>query len=156
MSTTHGFTRRAFGWHSQPAKHYNFREMAPLIFCLFFFWPFGGGRKTKMIAGDKTPAAHGTVTVKTGSNGNARVTVNVKDLAQPDALTPPEHTYVVWVQPPGKSPRNIGALQVDKNLTGQLSTDTPFHAFKIFITAENYPQITAPQGPRVLSAQVSK
>ena len=133
-----------------------FAALMPLIFGLAFFWPFGGGGKNiKMTAGKQTPAAHGTVNVKTGDNGNTRLEINVKDLADPGALTPPQNVYIVWVQPSGKAPHNEGALVVDKNLDGQLKTTTPFANFSIFITAEKNTETQQPQGPHVLSAYVS-
>lgn len=134
----------------------NFAALMPLIFCLAFFWPFGGGGKNiTMTAGKQTPAAHGTVNVQTGRNGNTKMKIDVKDLAQPADLTPAQNVYVVWVRPPGKTPRNEGALVVNKNLDGQLTTRTPFSNFSIFITAEKNSQVQTPQGPRVLSAYVS-
>jgi hypothetical protein len=139
-----------------PSRNTNFAALMPLIFCLALFWPFGGGGKNvRMTSGKQTPAAHGTVNVQTGNNGNTKLKIDVKDLAEPGALTPPENIYVVWVQPPGKTPRNEGALVVNKNLDGQLKTRTPFANFSLFVTAEKNTQVQKPQGPRVLSAYVS-
>lgn len=134
----------------------HFAALMPLIFCLAFFWPFGGGGKNiQMTAGKQTPAAHGTVNVQTGNNGNTKLKIDVKDLAEPGALTPPQNIYVVWVQPPGRAPRNEGALLVNKNLDGQLKTRTPFSNFSLFVTAQKNAQVPKPTGPRVLSAFVS-
>jgi hypothetical protein len=142
--------------HDLSGRRDQLAVLMPLIFCLAFFWPFGGGGKNiKMMAGKQTPAAHGTVNVQTGRNGNTKLKIDVKDLAEPGALTPPRNVYVVWVQPPDKTPRNEGALVVNKNLDGQLQTRTPFANFRVFITAETDAQVQKPQGPHVLSAYVS-
>lgn len=129
----------------------------PIIFCLALFWPFGGGgKKVRMMAGKDTPAARGTITVKTGNNGNTQLKVHVKHLAPPSSLTPPENVYVLWIEPPEQNPRNEGALKVDNNLSGQLQTETSLRRFQVFITAEKQAQLKAPQGPRVLSADVQR
>jgi hypothetical protein len=142
--------------HRVTGRTNRFAALMPLIFCLAFFWPFGGGGKNiQMTAGRQTPAAHGTVNVKTGDNGNTRLKIDVKDLAEPGALMPPQNVYIVWVQPSGKKPHNEGALMVDKNLQGELKTTTPFANFSIFITAEKNTETQQPQGPHVLSAYVS-
>lgn len=133
-----------------------FSAVFPAVLGLMFLWPFNGmgAKKVSMTPGKEDPAAHGTVAVKTGHNGNTRVDITTKALAQPSALTPPANTYVVWFQPTGQDPRNMGALRVDNKLNGKLDTVSPYRAFKVFITAENTQNPTKPHGPRVLSANV--
>ena len=130
----------------------------PLVFCMAFFWPFGGGgnKTVRMVPSQDVPAANGTVSVKTGPNQNTKIDLHVKNLAKPSALTPSRQVYVVWIEPPGQKPKNEGQLRVGKNLSGELHTVTPFKRFQVFITAENNPQATAPQGPRVLSAHIAE
>lgn len=48
----------------------------------------------------------------------------------------------------------MGALAVDKNLTGTLTTTTPHRDFELSITAEPFPQAKEPSGPAVLSTTV--
>lgn len=136
----------------------SFFMLLPAIFCLAFIWPFngGGGKKIQMMAGNETPAAQATVTAQIGKNNNTELTIKAHALAVPSSLTPPANVYVVWVQPPGQSPKNLGELNVDNKLNGELHTETPYKRFSIFITAEKDAQIQEPQGPKVLSADVAQ
>jgi hypothetical protein len=130
----------------------------PALLCLAFFWPFNGGgsKKIQMMAGNETPAAQATVTAQIGKNDNTELNIKAHALAQPSSLTPPANVYVVWVQPPGDSPKNLGELNVDNKLNGELHTETPYKRFSIFITAEKDAQVQQPQGPRILSADVAQ
>jgi len=131
-------------------------SVLPAVVMLAFLWPFGsGGKKIHMDSAQEVPAAHGTVQVKTTNNGNMQLDIKVRSLAQPSALTPAQSTYVVWIQPPGHSPVNEGALTVDGDLKGQMTTTTPYKDFKVFITGEKFAQIQQPSGPTVLSAHVA-
>lgn len=132
-----------------------YSAVIPAALGLMLLWPFGDSpKKISMTPGQEDPAAHGTVAVKTGHNGNTQVDITTKALAQPSALTPPENTYVVWFQPKGQDPQNAGALRVDNSLKGRLDTVTPHRQFKVFITAEKEPNPTKPHGPTVLTADV--
>jgi hypothetical protein len=114
-----------------------------------------GGTQTEMVASDRVPAAKGEVEAKKGDHGNTDLTVTVKHLAKPSKVREGATTYVVWIRPPGEQqPQNLGALAVDKNLTGTLKTTTPHDEFELSITAEAFPQAAAPTGPEVLSTTV--
>lgn len=128
----------------------------PTILCLALFWPFGsGGKKIQMNSAQEVPAARGEVQAKNTSNGNTKVDIKVRALARPSALAPPKDIYVVWIQSPGQDPVNEGALKVDSDLNGEMTTVTPYKDFKVFITAEKFAQVERPEGPTVLSAQVA-
>lgn len=132
-------------------------SVAPLIVCLAFFWPFGGGgRKVHMMAGNATPAAQGTIQIKTGDNGNTTLDVKASSLAPPSSLTPAENAYVLWIQPPEQAPVNHGRIQVNQKEDAELHTKTPYKRFKVFITAEENAKVQTPMGPKVLSADVSR
>jgi hypothetical protein len=142
------------GRSSSSQYSYSF-ALIPLLLGLAFIWPFGGGTKVEMMAGRDTSAARGTITIKNGSNGNVALDIKTASLASPTSLTPPANAYVVWLEQPGQEPQNLGELRVDKKENGELHTETAFKRFKIFITAEQNAQATMPQGPPVLSAEVS-
>lgn len=108
-----------------------------------------------MNSAQEVPAAHGTIQAKTTDNGNTKLDIKVRALAKPSALTPPQGTYVVWIQAPGHNPVNEGALTVDGDLKGQMTTTTPYKDFKVFITGEKFAQVQEPSGPTVLTAQVA-
>src|SRR4051812_43716492 len=106
-------------------------------------------------ATNSLPAAQGSVKTSIDSNSNTAVSVDVKHLAPPAKVADGATTYVVWAQPRGAdAPQNLGALKVDKNLTGTLYTVLPFDEFKVFITAEPTPGVTAPSGDELLAANV--
>lgn len=132
-----------------------YSALIPGVVGMMLLWPFGDtAKKVSMTPAKEVPAAHGTVSVKTGKNGNTEVAVTTKALAQPSALTPPAETYVVWFQPPDQSPKNMGALRVDNSLKGKLDTVAPYRQFKVFITAEKQQNVESPHGMHVLSADV--
>ncbi|MGH9588798.1 MAG: hypothetical protein ACRD25_00285 [Terracidiphilus sp.] len=134
--------------------HYS--AVIPGVVGLMLLWPFGDtAKKISMTPAKEVPAAHGTVAVKTGRNGNIEVAITTKALAQASALTPPAETYVVWFQPPDQSPKNMGALRVDNNLNGKLETVAPYRHFKVFITAEKQRNVASPHGTKVLTAEVA-
>lgn len=132
-----------------------FLAFLPGVLALAFIWPFGGGwKKAHMMAGAQTPAARGTVEYKMGNNRNTELDIKVHSLSQPSALNPSENVYVVWLQPPGSAAKDEGQIKVSSNQQGELKTETPYKRFKIFVTAEENPQLQTPEGPTILSADV--
>jgi hypothetical protein len=154
MKIDASFARQGFRDRANANGH--FFAVAPMLLALIMFWPFGGGEKVPMVAGTQTPAARGTVIVRTGSNNNSRLDLKVQALAKASSLTPAANAYVVWVQPPGQSAQNEGELKVDKNLNGELHTETSYKRFKVFVTAEQNAQVQAPKGAQVLTADVAQ
>lgn len=134
-----------------------FSALMPAVLCFAMVWPFGGGWKTvNLMAGADSPAAQGVVKYKTSGNGNTALQIDTRSLAAPSSLTPAENAYVVWIQPPGQTTQNLGELKVNDKEQADLSTETAFKRFHIFITAEQNAQIQQPEGPTVLSADVSR
>lgn len=134
-----------------------FHLFLPAFLCFALIWPFGGGwNSVAMMAGTLTPGANGTVRFKIGNNGNMELDVKTQNLAQPSSLTPPENTYVLWIQPPGQDAQNRGEMKVGSNEQAELKTEAPQKRFRIFITAEQNGQTQMPQGPTVLSADVTQ
>lgn len=118
---------------------------------------FGGGEKTSLSSNPVLPAAESTVKFKATKNDNTRITLKVKHLAHPEKLTPPASHYVVWTRATKDAvPQSIGALVVDKNLTGKLDAETPLHSFELFITAEASGQVQAPSGDPLLWTNYSR
>lgn len=94
----------------------------------------------------RIPAAVGTLKIKSGGNDNSVIHLKVHHLAEPSRVRPGASAYVVWVAggEPNAAAQNVGALQVDRNLSGSLRTVTPFRSFTIFLTAESSPTAQAP------------
>jgi hypothetical protein len=109
---------------------------------------------TPMRAAQAVPAAEGQVTTAPADNGNLALIVTVQHLARPDRVAPGATTYVVWLQPSEQPTQNIGALEVDAELRGRLSTKTAHHDFTLFITAEQFPEVAAPTGVEVFRTTV--
>ena len=68
-----------------------------VLISLLAVWPFSNGKEDRITATDMVPAASGTVQVEVDKdNGNMKLDIKVKHLAQPSALSPSESNYVVW------------------------------------------------------------
>src|SRR5437868_3768680 len=72
------------------------------------------------------PAADAQLTHEKDDNGNVKLKIHVYHLAKPDSLTPPRDAYVVWIEPNGEPPQNMGAIKVNDNLESEFQTRTPF------------------------------
>ncbi|MBV9073389.1 MAG: hypothetical protein JOZ10_07150 [Acidobacteria bacterium] len=111
----------------------------------------------KMRAGESNPAAMGIVHVNTDRNGNLELELDAKHLAPPDRLTPAHSSYVVWIQPSGKSAEVLGQLRVNnKDEAASFKTSVPYHNFDVFVTAEDNPKPDMPGSIEVLRASVQK
>ena len=75
--------------------------------------------------------------------------MEVRHLPRPEALTPPRHGYVVWIQGRDGQHVIVDQLRVNKNLEGELETSAPSQQFDIFITAEDRVAAQTPSGPRL-------
>jgi hypothetical protein len=111
-------------------------------------------RDFRMVANSAVPAAQGHLSTDTDRNGNTKIHVDVDHLAQPSALTPASNTYVVWVQPRGSAPQNVGELRVNSDLHGSFRTSVPYKTFDVYVTAERDPRASSPSGPELLKATV--
>ena len=107
-----------------------------------------------MIADPSQPAATGAVSLGHDQNGNVVMSLHVHHLADPQALTPAQNSYAVWIQAPDKQPEYVGNLAVDKNLKAEFKTPVPYRAFDVFVTAETNPHPDSPSGMKVLHATV--
>jgi hypothetical protein len=107
-------------------------------------------------AGGIDPSAIGNIHTDQDSNGNVRLKIDVKHLADPSKLVPPHHTYVAWVQPNGGQPQPVGEIHVNDKEEGSLTATTPAKSFDVFVTAEDTPNPTAPTGPVVLKGHVER
>jgi hypothetical protein len=113
-------------------------------------------RKYKLNPSSIDPAATGEIDIDKDKNGNTTIDLKVKHLAKPENLTPPQTTYVVWIQKPGGDPETQGQLKVNDNLEGEFKGVTPYKSFQIFVTGETNPNVSAPTGPEVLRQQITQ
>jgi hypothetical protein len=117
----------------------------------------GGSGSTSLSTSPTMPAAEGGAVYSVTKNDNTRIALSVKHLAHPEKLTPPASSYIVWTRATKDAPaQSIGALVVDKNLTGELDAETPLHSFALFITAEASGQVQQPAGQPLLWTNYSR
>lgn len=100
------------------------------------------------------PAAEARAKLESDDNGNTRISLRIKHLAQAKKLHPPQATYVVWLQTPDGRVVNLGQLSIGDNLAGELETVSPFREFRLFVSAEPGPEIWVPSGQTVLATEI--
>lgn len=103
------------------------------------------------------PAAEGSVRFGSTKNDNTSIVLQVKHLPQPEKLTPPAGSYVVWTKLNKDAlPQSIGALKVNSNLAGSLFAETPLKSFELFVTAEASGETQQPLGQPILWTTFSR
>jgi len=104
---------------------------------------------------DSVQAATGKVLVGSEKDGNTKVKIEVQHLAPPTTVDNSSNAYVVWLQPAGGEPQNVGVLQVGKDLKASLETRTPFKQFQVIVTAEPVSNVRVPSGPPVMNQRIT-
>lgn len=104
------------------------------------------------------PAANGKVSVSKDRNKNYQLKIKIKNLAPSESISSPGSAYVVWLETKDNGTKNIGRLKSSKKLfspalKASLNTVTPFEPARVFITAENNPNIQYPGYSRVLESE---
>ncbi len=103
------------------------------------------------------PTATGSVKIKEDDNTNTSIKIKVQHLASPERLTPPKKEYVVWMETERNGTKNLGRLETSSGLSGDisgsLSTTTPFAPLHFIITAEDSPTPEYPGSVIVLSTK---
>ena len=109
--------------------------------------------ETPLISDPLVAPATGTMSYQRHGN-QERVTIRVTGMKPASQLKPsPRKAYVVWLQEPNKSWRNLGVLQVNSG-KGNLTASVPAGNMFVLITAENNGRGSAPAGPEVMQATV--
>jgi hypothetical protein len=97
------------------------------------------------------PAARGYVKVKKDKNDNYDINLNLKYLAEPNRLSPPRSTYVVWMTSDDSNiPINLGQIIGTSKLNIKFETVSSSKPIRIFITAENDASVQSPRNMLVL------
>ena len=107
-----------------------------------------------LVGSSLVPAAAGRITYEHDRNGNVKLDVKTKHLAEPEQLTPAKNSYVVWIRSNDGQTQNAGVLKVNKNLEGNFTTTTPVKAFDVLITAEDSPSVSQPSGPEIMHGSI--
>lgn len=101
------------------------------------------------------PGAVAKLDVKANA-GNTELTLKVDHLAKPTLLSQPATNYVVWVEPQGHQPQNVGQLRVDDGLKGEIKATTTATRFMVLVTAEDDAKTQTPSDRVVLKANVQE
>ena len=102
------------------------------------------------------PAAQGKVTIKKDSNKNYAIKIKISNLAEVQRLQPAKNAYVVWIDTDENLIKNIGQIKSDtgfisSKLKASFETVTSFKPKKVFITAEDNPDVSYPGYQMVLT-----
>lgn len=113
-------------------------------------------RKANFLTSSEVPAAQGDVKVTKSSNDNFEIKISLLHLAEPDRLEPPREVYVVWMETEAGHTKNLGQIQsstgfLSNKFKASFETVSPFNPVKVFITAEDEPNIQYPRGIAVLT-----
>ena len=109
-----------------------------------------------MTTSARTPAGAATIRTSSTSNGNTALFLQVRNLAPPSRVAEDATIYMVWLQPPNGTIQGVGALTLDRDLSGTLNTETPYRAFKVIVTPEPNSQVEQPTHEPVLSSEVDR
>ena len=115
-----------------------------------------GGDRFIVVGTAKAPSVSGWVNIKGASKTGAEVTVHLEQLHPPNHLDSSLKSYVVWFEPNGQPPQNMGTIKVNDNLESEFQTRTPFKVFKVYVTAEEGPKVTTPSSDHILEANVDR
>lgn len=100
------------------------------------------------------PAAEIKVKTKSDNNGNTKLEITAKHLAEPSRLKPSANIYSVWVETENSSrTENIGMLDTDGK-KAYLEVVTPYKVKSIFITAEKEGHLSYPNGTIITKANL--
>lgn len=102
------------------------------------------------------PSAEASLEVNENDNKNYEIELEVKNLAQPNRLTPARRNYVVWMVTKRQGTIILGNLNVNKNGNATLETSVPYEPVRVFITAEDDNKPVVPSTQIVLDSQEFK
>src|SRR5690348_15795885 len=88
-------------------------------------------KKLRFATSTVVPAAQGRVKYKKDDNGNYAIDVKIRNLADPNRLTPHKNTYVLWMEPTQGNVQNLGQIVSSSGiftsgLKATLEAVTPF------------------------------
>jgi hypothetical protein len=134
----------------------NTRLFTTIGVCLLVLTVAGCANRVNLVNTPLVPAADGRLTISTDRNDNTKVKLEVKHLAPPSALTPPQETYVVWTRSEDGSPQKQAVLQVGDNRQGEIEFITPAANFEVVVTAESSPDVQFPSNMVAFTSEVGR
>lgn len=111
---------------------------------------------SKFVTSSVVPAARGAVSIKKDKNNNYIIKVSLSYLAEADRLTPSKKSYVVWLEAENSVVINIGPMKsaidnFSNRLEARFQTISTLKPIKIFITAEDDPNVKIPDSTVIIS-----
>jgi hypothetical protein len=105
------------------------------------------------------PAARGYVKVKKGENMNYNIQIQIRNLSEVTGLQPAKRTYVVWLISDHFITENLGQLDnstsaLHNKFKTSFETESLLKPSKIFITAEDEPDVPRPGVQVVLATNI--
>lgn len=139
-------------------SHLNAKSHLAIVIILLAFTFMSCSKKLHFENSVVLPQAQGTVKIKQDKNNNYSIDIDIEYLAESNRLTPPKAMYVVWVETESNGLKNVGQINSRSGLLGgklKASTDTrvPFKPTRVFITAEDVANGSAPAGQTVLTTK---
>lgn len=140
----------------------NFKKLLLGVFLAAAFFSITScAKKIEFLPSAVVPAAEGQVKVKTDGNKNQAIKIEISNLAAPENLQPAKQSYVVWMETDQGDTKNLGQIKSEsgtfsKNLKATFETVTSYQPVKIFITAENDPNVDYPGRVVVLTTNQFK
>jgi hypothetical protein len=106
------------------------------------------------------PAARGDVQVTRDKNNNYVIKIELSNLAEVERLQSSKKTYVAWLVTDEEVTNNIGLLKsstgfMSKKLRASLKSVSSAKPIKIFITAEDDPNVQYPGNQIIISTDRS-
>jgi len=130
--------------------------LSGILLIMMLFSISSCAKKWEFLTSTVVPAARGTVKVKTDSNKNHVIKLDITNLAEPERLQTPKKLYMVWMLTDQDVTKNLGQIKTSsgtfsKTLKASFETVSTFMPVKIFITAEDDPNIQYPGWEIVLT-----
>ena len=135
--------------------NYFTRVATPLFLALFLF---SCARKVMFVKSVVMPSANGQVKVKKDNNDNYNIRVSIRDLTEPENLTPPKKSYVVWSQTKKHGIVSLGQINTSRSIMARgfkasLTSVSRYAPKRIFITAEENSKVVEPGTTVVLTTE---
>lgn len=103
---------------------------------------------------DAAPEAEIKAKTRVDEDNNKVLTINAKNLQQPEAIDSVSNTYVVWIKTDGNELLNVGQLENKDDETATLKTETPYEFKEIIITAESRANVSQPSGTEIAKVDI--
>lgn len=128
-----------------------------LLFTVYMFVMIIGisscAKKSMFMVSPNQPAARGSVEVKKDKNNNYHIKIDLTSLSESNRLSPPKSHYVVWMVSDSNINKNIGQIKSSSNLKAAFETVSATKPTRVFITAEDDPNLQYPGTMVVLTTE---